>query len=73
MTQDSIPNVGLLVIATNKYISFVDQLVFSADKWFLLNCNVTYCVFTNNVKNINTNRAFNILQIDHEAWPCTNT
>lgn len=69
MIQDSIPNVGLLVIATNKYISFIDQLVESADKWFLSNCNVTYCVFTNNPKTLNTNRAFNMLHIEHEPWP----
>lgn len=69
MTQDSIPNVALLVIATNKYISFVEQLVTSADKYFLPNCNVTYCVFTNNPKQLNTSRPFNMLSIEHEPWP----
>jgi histo-blood group ABO system transferase len=69
MTQDSIPNVGLLVVATNKYISFVDQLVASADKWFLPECNVTYCIFTNNPTKINTSRCVNILNIEHEPWP----
>jgi histo-blood group ABO system transferase len=69
MTKDSTPKVGLLVIATNKYISFVDPLVESADKWFLPECDVTYCVFTNNSKQLNTHRQFNILNIDHEPWP----
>jgi histo-blood group ABO system transferase len=69
MTQDSIPNIGLLIIATNKYISFVDPLVDSADKLFLPNCNVTYCVFTNNIKTLNTPRQYNMLNIDHEPWP----
>jgi len=69
MTQDSIPNIALLVIATNKYISFVEQLVTSADKYFLPTCNVTYCVFTNNPKQLNTPRAFNMISIEHEPWP----
>lgn len=69
MTQDSIPNVALLIIATNKYISFVEQLIESADKWFLPACNVTYCVFTNNTTQLNTSRPFNMLAIEHEPWP----
>jgi histo-blood group ABO system transferase len=69
MTQDLTPKIGLLLVATNKYISFVDQLVESADKWFLSNCDVTYCVFTNNSKNVNTLRSVNMLDIEHEDWP----
>lgn len=69
MIQDSIPNVGLLVIATNKYISFVDPLIESADNWFLKNCNVTYCIFTNQPYIIKTKRQFTICSIEHEPWP----
>jgi histo-blood group ABO system transferase len=69
MTKESTPKVGLLVIATNKYISFVDPLVESADKWFLPECDVTYCIFTNNSKQLQTNRHFNMMQIEHEPWP----
>lgn len=35
-------NIGLLVIATNKYIKFVQPLITSADKFFLPNDEVTY-------------------------------
>jgi len=69
MTQDLIPNVGLLIVATNKYISFVQNLVDSADKWFLPECNVTYCVFTNTPKQLNTSNSFNMMHIEHEPWP----
>lgn len=69
MTKDSTHKIGLLVVATNKYISFVDQLVESADKWFLSKCDVTYCVFTNNPKDLHTNKSFNMMSIEHEPWP----
>jgi histo-blood group ABO system transferase len=69
MTPSSIPNIGLLLIATNKYISFVDKLIASADKWFLPECNVTYCIFTDNQIKPNTSRLYNILNIEHEPWP----
>ncbi len=39
-------NVGLLIMATGKYISFVPPLVTSAEKYFCNNHNVTYFVFT---------------------------
>ena len=38
---------GLLIIATNKYISFLSDLLNSADEYFLPNENVEYFVFTN--------------------------
>lgn len=39
-------NVGLLIMATGKYIRFVDPLIKSAEKHFCANHNVTYFVFT---------------------------
>ncbi len=39
-------NVGLLVVATGKYIEFVTPLVESADKYFCKGHNVTYFIFT---------------------------
>ncbi len=39
-------NVGLLVMATGKYVSFVPPLIQSAEKYFCRNHNVTYFVFT---------------------------
>lgn len=39
-------NVGLLIVATGKYIKFVDPLIQSAEKHFCRNHNVTYFIFT---------------------------
>lgn len=39
-------NVGLVVVATGKYIQFVEPLVKSAEKYFCKNHKVTYFVFT---------------------------
>ena len=38
---------GLLIIATNKYISFLENLIASADKFFLKDNDVEYFIFTN--------------------------
>ncbi len=38
--------VGLLIVATGKYIQFVEPLIESADKYFCTNHDVTYFVFT---------------------------
>lgn len=39
-------NIGLLITATGKYISFVDSLIESAEKHFCKDHKVTYYVFT---------------------------
>jgi histo-blood group ABO system transferase len=39
-------NIGLLVMATGKYIQFIEPLVLSAEKHFCKNHNITYFVFT---------------------------
>lgn len=39
-------NIGLLIVATGKYIRFVDPLICSAKKHFCRNHHVTYFVFT---------------------------
>lgn len=39
-------NVGLLVMATGKYIQYIDPLIFSAEKHFCKNHKVTYFIFT---------------------------
>jgi len=38
--------VGLLIVATGRYIQFVEPLIQSADKYFCTNHHVTYFVFT---------------------------
>jgi histo-blood group ABO system transferase len=42
-------NVGLLVMATGKYIQFVPPLIESAEKHFCKNHNVTFFIFTDGV------------------------
>ncbi len=39
-------NIGLLVVATGKYIDFVPPLIKSAEKYFCKGHNVTYFIFT---------------------------
>ena len=41
-------NIGLLIMATGKYISFVKPLIDSAKKYFCTNHNVNFFVFTDN-------------------------
>jgi histo-blood group ABO system transferase len=61
--------VGLLIIATNKYIDFLQPLIESADKFFLKEHDVTYFVFTNNKVDIKTNRTVVFIDTEHKAWP----
>jgi histo-blood group ABO system transferase len=39
-------NIGLMVMATGKYVQFVEPLITSADKYFCTNHNVYYFIFT---------------------------
>ena len=39
-------NIGLVIMATGKYIQFVEPLVKSAEKYFCTDDNVTYFIFT---------------------------
>jgi len=62
--------IGLLIIATNKYISFLNNLLTSADKYFLPNLEVEYFVFTNHQSlEIKIQRPINLINIRHKEWP----
>ena len=61
--------VGLLIIATNKYIQFLQPLITSADNFFLKNCEVNYFIFTNQNISINTNRNVSKIEVEHKEWP----
>jgi len=62
--------IGLLIIATNKYINFVNPLLNSADEWFLKDHDVTYFVFTNQeISNIETKRNIKKIETVHKNWP----
>lgn len=60
-------NIGLCIVATGKYIQFVEPLIKSADKHFLTNHKVTYFVFTDG----SLPKADNIVQIyqNRLGWP----
>ncbi len=61
--------IGLLIIATNKYIQFLDKLINSADKYFLTNYDVTYFVFTNKDIDIKSKRNIVKTEVEHKEWP----
>jgi histo-blood group ABO system transferase len=61
--------VGLLIIATNKYIKFLQPLIESADKHFLFNRDVTYFIFTNLDIELVSNRKIELIKIEHREWP----
>lgn len=61
--------VGLLIIATNKYIQFLQPLIESADKYLLKNNEVTYFIFTNQSIEINSVRDVVKINVDHREWP----
>lgn len=61
--------VGLLIIATNKYISFLQPLIESADKYFIKNQTVTYFIFTNKEIDIKTDRKIVKINVEHRDWP----
>ena len=61
--------IGLLIIATNKYIRFLQPLITSADKFFVKNEDVTYFIFTNQNFEIKSNRNIIKINVDHREWP----
>lgn len=62
-------NVGLLIVATGKYVQFVKPLIDSAEKYFLPGHNRTYYVFTDHLDQVP--QAKNIVGIYHGkfGWP----
>lgn len=60
-------NIGLLIVATGKYISFVDPLINSANKHFCKDHNVTYFVFTDGP----LEEKSNVIRVEHSrlGWP----
>jgi len=61
--------VGLLIIATNKYIDFLQPLITSADEFFLKEHDVTYYIFSNLPIDIKTNRKVVNTSVKHRDWP----
>lgn len=63
-------NIGLLVIATNKYINFLNPLVESVNKYFLTNHTVHIFCFTN-IVNHKTYDNVRLVEQEHMDWPFT--
>jgi len=61
--------IGLLIIATNKYVSFLENLIKSADSYFLTSQNVKYFIFSNHKIHLNTNREYEVINVEHKPWP----
>ena len=61
--------IGLLIIATERYIDFLQPLITSADEYFLKGKDVTYLIFTNKDFEIKSNRKIQFIKIEHRKWP----
>jgi len=61
--------IGLLIIATNKYVQFLEKLIPSADIFFLPNQDVTYFIFTNKDIDIKSKRNIVKINVEHKDWP----
>jgi len=61
-------NIGLLIIATGKYHIFVNNLISSARKFFLVDHNVTFYIFTDFEK-IHSQDDVKIIKQEHMNWP----
>lgn len=59
--------VGLLVVATGKYIQFVEPLISSAEQYFCPGCEVTYFIFTEGDVTVHPR----VVKIAHQklGWP----
>lgn len=56
--------IDLLIIATNKYLRFVDALLKSADRFFMNGHDVTYHVFTDQDYDKGV-----VHKVEHRPWP----
>jgi hypothetical protein len=63
-------NVALLIICTGKYKTFLYNLITTADKYFLINHNVTYYLYVDEYLNIDySNRNIKQIIIPNEPFP----
>ena len=60
--------IGLLIIATNKYIDFVQPLINSINLYFLKNHNVKIFCFTDDKTKVFQDNVVKIYQ-EHLNWP----
>lgn len=62
-------NIGLLVIATGKYKVFLENLIKTADQFFLKGHNVTYYLFVDENIELSSDRNIEQIIIEHKPWP----
>lgn len=60
-------NIGVLIMATGKYIQFVDPLMASAEEYFCKDHNVTYFIFTDSDLPSKENVVY--IHQDRLGWP----
>jgi glycosyltransferase involved in cell wall biosynthesis len=63
--------IGLIIIGTAKYQSFIAPLISSADRYFFNNAEteVSYFIFSDNKQDLLTNRNVKQVHIDHVPFP----
>ena len=62
--------IGILIIATNKYINFLDNLIKSCDQYLLEDHEVEYFIFTNHTSiPVESKRKINLINVEHKPWP----
>lgn len=67
--EDNI-KIGLLIIATNKYLQFIPPLLQGADRFFCKNEEVTYFLFTDHEGEIREgSRPLHRVIVPHKEWP----
>lgn len=66
-------SVTLAITALGKYVTYLQAIVTSADKYFLRDQNVTYTVFTDMpdiVTQVKTRRQILVIKAKDRGWPC---
>lgn len=64
--------VGILLIATNQYVSFLQPLINSADKFLFSgeDLELEYIIFTNSPSlELTSTRKINVINVEHKPWP----
>lgn len=76
--QITMKKINLLVIATNKYTIFLKNLLDSADRFFIVNHDVTFNVFTDKVEEVkemlqmtNYYNKIRFFKVEHKPFPYT--
>lgn len=61
--------IAILIIATNAYTKYIQDLITSLDKYFLVNNKKRYYIFSDQEIEIKSNNYFKFLKIEHQKFP----